>query len=322
VFSKVIHGGKMGGTELRRSPSGNYVVLANFMDTIHYDGVGHTWSHDGTPDAVVMKISPSGAVLGYDNAISTIMEYEDDIVVAADERVAMSGHGSWTYNSWGILKTYSPVITETSSQILSDDDYSSVHDISSLTVADPAGFWGLGFTLIANIEGDPEDDQFFWLLYKHDFAGNLIKKDSFEFFSFPFDWRAKHIAAGANGNFYITAPLNGTITMQGHTATSSGTGDGFFIAKFNEDPGITTGVAETQDSRHFKVFPNPSAASLFISSDLIGATLQVFDVCGRLVHSRQVTTAQTELKDLPAGVYTIRLSDGSQQLTERAVITK
>jgi WD40 repeat protein len=88
---------------------------------------------------------------------------------------------------------------------------------------------------------------------------------------------------------------------------------------------------EVSSPSQFTVCPNPSSGSFtfgFTASEPCVASLDVFDLSGRLVHSTaasisdQGTAAMDVSTDLPAGVYTCRLSTGSEENTVRLVIAR
>lgn len=81
------------------------------------------------------------------------------------------------------------------------------------------------------------------------------------------------------------------------------------------------------------VTPNPSAGDAVVAFSLAGSgpgVLEVYDVSGRRVSSRAVgalgsgphEVRLTEGRRLAAGVYTVRLVQGGQAATARAVVTR
>jgi hypothetical protein len=77
--------------------------------------------------------------------------------------------------------------------------------------------------------------------------------------------------------------------------------------------------------------PNPGSDGLDVSFSLVGsgrATLEVFDVRGRAVATRDVTSMGagehalrlTDAARLRPGIYVIRLTEGDRQFTRRASI--
>jgi hypothetical protein len=322
LLSKQISGGTASGTKILSTALGNLVLLGNYTDTLFYDGVGHSWSHDGTDDGFVMKISPTGTVLGYASAVATIQEKEDDIAVSFDDKIAMSAHGSWTYNGWTTLKTYDAAVMQTSAKNISDDDYGSAHLMTDLVTVGSDGFWGSGFTRISNIEGDPDDDSHYLAIYKHDFMGNLMEADSFAIAGNYYDPFARAMAVGHAGNFYMTAPLEGSITMEGHTATAPGTQDGFLVVKFNETPDVTTSVNDNMSSS-FSLFPNPGTGTFTISAAENNSMLNIYDLAGKLVFSSQLNSGKQLVNTpLPSGVYAAELVSGKSKSHSRLVVLR
>jgi hypothetical protein len=319
VFSKQIHG-TITGTDIEVTAAGNYVVLGNFTDTLHYDGTGQMWSHSGSPDAFILKVAPTGTVLAYVTAIATIMDREDDIVVSLADEVAMSGHGSWTYNAWGRLQTYDQMLNETSSQFISDDDYASYHDITDLVVVGNDGYWGLGSTRLSYIEADPSDDENYITLYKYDFMGNQMDIDSFLIAASYFDRSAKAMTAGHAGNFYISVPLEGSVTFGSHTVTSSGSQPGFLVAKFNESPGISTAINE-EDKGLVTIFPNPGRGLIRVQSNFINPVIRIYDVAGRMVFSKVLMQMDETIDTgLAEGMYNVQVSGAEAQVFNTKII--
>lgn len=79
----------------------------------------------------------------------------------------------------------------------------------------------------------------------------------------------------------------------------------------------------TPGSNAETIYPNPSAGSFTLQVDaaIIGASFEIYDVAGRRVYSGEIAELQTKIDfpNQPAGVYTMRLSNGKVQ---RITITK
>ena len=75
-------------------------------------------------------------------------------------------------------------------------------------------------------------------------------------------------------------------------------------------------IDENALSQGVKVYPNPSAGSVFIELDRIedpNVELQINDVSGRLVFSQSMNVGNGKIAiehNLPEGVYTISVSNG------------
>jgi hypothetical protein len=71
-----------------------------------------------------------------------------------------------------------------------------------------------------------------------------------------------------------------------------------------------------------KIYPNPSGNNFIVHSALKNAQLDIFDMLGKKVFSRHFKTldGQQVSLNVPPGVYTLKLSDGTKSLTEKLVI--
>lgn len=75
--------------------------------------------------------------------------------------------------------------------------------------------------------------------------------------------------------------------------------------------------------------PNPVMGPLSVSFSLAGqagATVTVYDMSGRLVVSRRVTSGPGRhtmiLGDLPSGIFVVRLSQGEHRLSHRVAVMR
>ena len=94
---------------------------------------------------------------------------------------------------------------------------------------------------------------------------------------------------------------------------------------------VVTGKTE-MESLSLKVFPVPNQGSFTISLDLPGLTgtcfLEIYNSLGILVHRTSLEPTgvkfrtEINLKDIPAGVYTVRLSNASTRLVKKVVISR
>jgi hypothetical protein len=94
--------------------------------------------------------------------------------------------------------------------------------------------------------------------------------------------------------------------------------------------GVEWGSPELFSSA-ISVFPNPvsSAATVLVSAaSPAPAELQVFDLTGRMVHGETLSlgagenTAVIQAASLPTGVYSVRLTSGSESLSARMVVVR
>jgi hypothetical protein len=103
-----------------------------------------------------------------------------------------------------------------------------------------------------------------------------------------------------------------TTDSLGNTATAS----------YSEIPG-SFGVEE-ETGWELNIYPNPTSGSLNIISAINDYSLQVFDLAGKLVISKNHLSenAQVDLADLHNGVYLIKLDNGTYQLTKKVILKK
>jgi hypothetical protein len=90
----------------------------------------------------------------------------------------------------------------------------------------------------------------------------------------------------------------------------------------------TTGISESRDALSFRIYPNPATSHLNIqlpqelqAQDL---KLTLTSVLGKEVLSQKLDPSQTDisLKELPAGVYFIRVDSGNRSSTQKIVINR
>jgi hypothetical protein len=110
-------------------------------------------------------------------------------------------------------------------------------------------------------------------------------------------------------------------------ANEMGSGTDVYMGEV-EVMGIEGGIAA---SSGFLVTPNPSTGSFiasFTAAEPCNASVELFDLSGRLVHSSSASvtspgTASMEVSTgLPAGMYTCRLKAGNEENSTRLVITR
>jgi hypothetical protein len=91
-----------------------------------------------------------------------------------------------------------------------------------------------------------------------------------------------------------------------------------------------TAVNDLQDGAQFTVFPNPSAGTinLVAGEEMHSARLEIRDVQGKLVYSRELGTLmknkniQLDLSALANGAYSIKISSESSVRTQKLLISK
>lgn len=87
---------------------------------------------------------------------------------------------------------------------------------------------------------------------------------------------------------------------------------------------ITPGVKDATATPDFNLYPNPTNGEVTIQGEnLAGMTLTVFDKQGKELVRTLITKSENtslDFTDLPSGVYTVTLSNGSQKMTKEMMI--
>jgi hypothetical protein len=80
------------------------------------------------------------------------------------------------------------------------------------------------------------------------------------------------------------------------------------------------GISETSAIANWKVYPNPTSATIIISSSSDVFVYEIFSVLGQVVISGQGTNGQlVDMTNLPDGAYLVRLSSDKEVTTVRVV---
>ena len=72
------------------------------------------------------------------------------------------------------------------------------------------------------------------------------------------------------------------------------------------------------------IFPNPTQGQLNITSEVDNYSLQVIDLTGKAIISRNNLSQNTQidLSDMPSGIYMVKLNNGATQLTRKIIVRK
>jgi uncharacterized repeat protein (TIGR01451 family) len=83
-----------------------------------------------------------------------------------------------------------------------------------------------------------------------------------------------------------------------------------------------TAVQEYKAPPDLRIFPNPSNGAVYIEVDdaMVGSTLAVFDLNGRVIHANRIVSRTQQITDLPAGFYFVRVADGTRSAVGKVVI--
>ena len=68
----------------------------------------------------------------------------------------------------------------------------------------------------------------------------------------------------------------------------------------------------------YTLYPNPTAGTLFIKGDKTPLEVSIYTVLGKKVHTAK-NTNNIDIKALPSGVYTIKISDGMRQVNSKFI---
>ncbi len=140
-------------------------------------------------------------------------------------------------------------------------------------------------------------------------------------FSMDTPGSAFHVDISSDGR-YVTAA-----TKSAHANEYSSGGDYYFAEM--DITGIESGG--TVSTSELLISPNPSSGSFsaaFSAAEPCDVSIELFDLSGRLVYSEssritQMGNASIQLAtDLPSGIYSCRLSAGSEENTARVVIAR
>ncbi|PHI20904.1 hypothetical protein CEQ90_05935 [Lewinellaceae bacterium SD302] len=96
----------------------------------------------------------------------------------------------------------------------------------------------------------------------------------------------------------------------------------------SEIPSEVTGIVDRAElDRQLKVFPNPASGTVNVLLEgRPGNRLQLYDINGRMIKELTLSPGEQQMsfsvRELPTGVYTIRLSHGSGSIAKKLVVTK
>ena len=135
----------------------------------------------------------------------------------------------------------------------------------------------------------------------------------------------------ASGSTMLPGGFHFTAGTHEYTPTEAGTI--YFVCQPHAGMGMKgmlivetdTQVEETGGNEAFNIYPNPVQNELNVSADVNGAQLQLIDMQGRVVLSRQVSSNdKLDLSQLKEGNYTaiLRGNDGNTIATKRLTIAR
>lgn len=127
-----------------------------------------------------------------------------------------------------------------------------------------------------------------------------------------------------NTTLNITASANTSSSIRTNTITFTA-GTAIKTLLITQD--ATVSVSEINKTNYLNIFPNPTSGIVTISSSQAIASIDVFDVTGKLVYSQQYNNKQTnsslDLFNLSNGIYFIHAkTENGQSNSNKIVITK
>lgn len=126
-----------------------------------------------------------------------------------------------------------------------------------------------------------------------------------------------------NGSVYFVGSFNTTANFDSFSFTSMASWDAV-VAKLN--PGLTAGLTEAKENNiHIKVFPNPAAYNINVSSSSEIAGMELYDLMGKLLLKNvdHNTNYSLNVSNLEEGVYLLKLiSKEGNVRSDRIVISK
>ena len=96
------------------------------------------------------------------------------------------------------------------------------------------------------------------------------------------------------------------------------------LAKMNS---VSTGTKIMEDITEINVYPNPSQGKIAVRYSQwpeFGSKIEIVDISGRKITSRIISNKieEFDLQNLTAGLYLVKSIIGSQEMTQKLIITK
>ena len=80
-----------------------------------------------------------------------------------------------------------------------------------------------------------------------------------------------------------------------------------------------TSISKRENNENSKVFPNPAHSTLFVTGLDQNSTALIFDMSGKTLINKSIIGNQIDIKDLPNGIYFLRISGNSRISTAKFV---
>ena len=260
-----------------------------------------TTSNIGTEDILVFKVNSSGEMIWSKKIGGTGNEEAYGLLKTTDGNFIVAGF-STSFGS-GDEDAYIVKLNSSGSQIWSRNYGGLSNDrAESVTATQDGGLMVTGYT-------GSFGDSSAVLLFKTDANGNLIWLKTFG--------NDNYIKAGA----WIVSCSDGGYAIAG-SKQRIGTNDAdLYLLKTDHNGNISTGIVEPEASLSgLIIYPDPAVSYINLSFDnhLVNPEIEIFDSEGKIV-LRVKNQTKINVEDLPAGLYCLKLKDGSEILTQRFV---
>ena len=170
------------------------------------------------------------------------------------------------------------------------------------------------------------DDSDWFLLTIKGYTGGNLTTDSVNFYLADYrfsdntqdyvvkDWRWVDLTSLGNVD-----SLSFSLNSSDAGAFGINTPTFFAIDNFNDQ---TVSVDELSNELTFSIYPNPAKESVSVQLDNNANSLQIIDIAGRVVISRENLSTgihNLNLSDLNAGIYFVKISDENETTVERFI---
>jgi hypothetical protein len=142
------------------------------------------------------------------------------------------------------------------------------------------------------------------------------------------------IAAGHNGNVFLTGTFESRIELPNDSVYSQGGNSDFFLAKYGIDECEDTTTKDTADfiseNRKFQqlsIYPNPSSGQFRVDlNEYTSGQLQIYNSLGSIVYGTRVEGSNQIIINLPpnikSGIYIVKLTTETSILTQKLLLQK
>lgn len=123
----------------------------------------------------------------------------------------------------------------------------------------------------------------------------------------------------------VIGNYSNTLFFPDTSITSRGNWDVFFLRYIQNDT-LATGIhsGEGSQAKYISIFPNPSAGKFTVRSHYADAELEIYNLFGEKIYSRELPASRVELdlSLLPNGVYVLKIRSPNGSETQKIIIQK